>query len=286
MSATSTPDRTGTVADPVVYGPTRRGNTGPGRAFRFMASPAGSLVPVVVILVLWQLGSVAGVIDETFFPAPWDCAIALKDLVADGDLLSSVWITVQRILAGFALGVVPAVVVGIMMGLVPWLKVVLDPVIAILYPIPAVAILPLLLVIFGTGGTPIIVLGGIISFFPSAVNAMAGVQQNDQRLVLMARNMGASRAQILWKIVLPGALPSIFAGIRLSAGLALLGVIAGEFLAGSDGIGSLTWQYWQVYQISNMYATLAVIAAMGFTLTTVTLRVQRRFFNWTEGSTR
>jgi NitT/TauT family transport system permease protein len=286
MSTTSTSAPTTLDSAAVVYGPSRRGTKGPSRAFRFMASPAGSLVPVVVILALWQLGSEAGFIDETFFPAPWDCAVALKDLLADGGLLSNIWITLQRILAGFALGVVPAVVVGIMMGLVPWLKVVLDPVIAILYPIPAVAILPLLLVIFGTGGTPIIVLGAIISFFPSAVNAMAGVQQNDQRLVLMARNMGASRPQILWKIVLPGALPSIFAGIRLSAGLALLGVIAGEFLAGSDGIGSLTWQYWQVYQISNMYATLAVIAAMGFTLTTVTLRVQRRFFNWTEGSTR
>ncbi|WP_232678989.1 ABC transporter permease [Nocardioides sp. R-C-SC26] len=270
----------------VVYGPRKRGDTGPSRAFRVMASPFGSLVPVFTILVLWQLGSEAGWIDPTFFPAPLDCLAALRDLASEGDLASSIWITVQRILTGFALGVVPAIVVGIAMGLVPWVKVIIDPVIAILYPIPAVAMLPLLLVIFGTGGTPIIVLAGIISFFPSAVNAMAGVQQNDQRLVQMARNMGASRTQILWKIVLPGALPSIFAGIRLSAGLALLGVIAGEFLAGSDGIGSLTWQYWQVYQISNMYATLAVIAAMGFGLTTVTLRVQRRFFNWTEGTTR
>jgi len=100
----------------------------------------------------------------------------------------------------------------------------------------------------------------------------------------MARNLGAGRRQILWKVVLPGALPSIFAGIRLAAGLALLGTIAGEFLAASDGIGSMTWKYWQIYQITNMYATLAVIAAMGFLLTTVTLRVQRRYFSWTENA--
>lgn len=270
----------------VEYTPSKRGKAGRGPVYRALASPLGSVVPVVAILLLWQLGSTVGFIDATFFPAPTECVRSLVDLIASGDLLSAIAITVRRILLGFALGVVPAVVIGIAMGLLPWVKVLIDPVISILYPIPAVAMLPLLLVIFGTGSTPIIVLAGIISFFPSAVNAMAGVQQNDERLVLMARNMGASRAQVIRKIVLPGALPSIFAGIRLSAGLALLGVIAGEFLAGSDGIGSLTWQYWQVYQISNMYATLAVIAAMGFSLTTLTLRVQRRYFTWTEGTTR
>ncbi|TQJ30738.1 ABC transporter permease [Microbacterium sp. SLBN-146] len=274
------------TAQPTVveYGPNKRAQRGPSKAFRAMASPLGSLVPVVVILTLWQIGSMLGLIDRTFFPPPLDCFAALVNLLVEGDLLVNIWITVQRVLSGFALGVIPAVIVGITMGLLPWARVVIDPVISILYPIPAVALLPLLLVIFGTGSTPIVVLAGIISFFPTAVNSMAGVLQNDKRLSQMGRNMGASQRQLLWKIILPGALPSIFAGIRLSAGLALLGVIAGEFLAGSDGIGSLTWQYWQVYQITNMYATLAVIAAMGFTLTTVTLRIQRRYFNWTEGT--
>ncbi|TXK18673.1 ABC transporter permease [Homoserinibacter sp. GY 40078] len=268
----------------VEYTPDRRAQRGPGRVFQALSSPWGSLVPVVVLLALWQLGSVVGWIDKTFFPPPVDCFTALVNLITHGDLLVNIGITIQRVLFGFALGVVPAVVVGITMGLLPWARVVVDPIISILYPIPAVALLPLLLVIFGTGSTPIVVLAGIISFFPTAVNSMAGVLQNDRRLTQMARNLGSSRGQLLGKVVLPGALPSIFAGIRLSAGLALLGVIAGEFLAGSDGIGSLTWQYWQVYQITNMYATLAVIAAMGFTLTTVTLRIQRRYFNWTEGN--
>jgi ABC-type nitrate/sulfonate/bicarbonate transport system permease component len=269
---------------PVEYGPNRRVQAGPSRAFRAMSSPLGSLVPVLAIMLLWQLGSTVGIIDRTFFPPPTDCFEALVNLIASGELLGNLGISVQRVLTGFILGIVPAVIVGIAMGLVPWIRVVVDPIISILYPIPAVALLPLLLVIFGTGGTPIIVLAAIISFFPSAVNSMAGVLQNDVRLSMMATNLGATQRQLLWKIILPGALPSIFAGIRLSAGLALLGVIAGEFLAGSDGIGSLTWRYWQVYQIDNMYATLAVIAVVGFTLTTVTLRIQRRYFNWTEGS--
>lgn len=284
MSEQSVPARERAADEPVVrYAVDPRAERPPGRGFKLLSSGLGSMVPVVVVLALWQAGSMAGLIDKTFFPAPSECVQALVDLFSSGELLPNVGITAQRILLGFLLGVIPATLLGIAMGRSRWVRVLIDPLIAITYPIPVVAILPLLLVIFGTGGRPIVVLAGIISFFPAVVNAMSGVLQVDERLILMARNLGAGRQQILWKIVLPGALPSIFAGIRLAAGLALLGTIAGEFLAASDGVGSMTWRYWQIYQIDNMYATLAVIAAMGFFLTTVTLRVRRRFFSWTEG---
>lgn len=266
------------------YGADPNARRGRGPLFRLLGTPGGNLIPVAGILALWQLGSMTTLIDPTFFPAPTDCVKALVQLTRDGELLPNLLITLQRIVLGFVLGVSPAIIAGIAMARLPWVRVIVDPLIAITYPIPVIAILPLLLVIFGTGGRPIIVLAGIISFFPAAVNSLTGVLRVDERLVLMARNLGAGRRQILWKVVLPGALPSIFAGIRLAAGLALLGTIAGEFLAASDGIGSMTWKYWQIYQITNMYATLAVIAAMGFLLTTVTLRVQRRYFSWTENA--
>lgn len=257
---------------------------GPSAPFRIVASPLGSLIPVIGVLLLWELGSRTGIIDSTFFPAPSASFSALITLSSNGDLWPNIGTSLRRIALGFLLGVIPGIIIGICMARLRWARVILDPLIAIAYPIPVVAILPMLLVIFGIGSTPIIVLAGIISFFPAVVNSMAGVRQGDDKLILMTQNMGGTRWQILWKIVLPGALPSIFAGVRLAAGLALLGVIAGEFLAASDGIGSLTWRYWQIYQIDNMYATLAVIAAMGFLLTTALLRVQRRFFGWTEGS--
>ncbi|GAA2003442.1 ABC transporter permease [Nakamurella flavida] len=281
------PERT-TDAEPVVveYRSGGRVARGPSRAFRIISSPLGTLIPVLGVLLLWEIGSRSGIIDDTFFPAPSDSLAALFTLSSNGDLWPNIGVSIRRITLGFLLGVIPGIAVGIAMARLKWARVILDPLIAVAYPIPVVAILPMLLVIFGIGSTPIIVLAGIISFFPAVVNSMAGVRQGDERLILMAQNMGADRRQVLLRIVLPGALPSIFAGIRLAAGLALLGVIAGEFLAASDGIGSLTWRYWQIYQIDNMYATLAVIAAMGFLLTTALLRVQRRFFGWTEGTTR
>lgn len=267
-----------------VFKPNPRANRGPSRAYRILNSPGGSLIPVLAVLLIWEAGGRLGFIDSTFFPVPSESVTALFTLTVNGEILPNLLITLNRLILGFLLGVTPAVVIGVAMARVPWIKVLIDPIIAIVYPIPVIAILPLLLVIFGTGGLPIIVLAGIISFFPSVINTLSGVTRVDEKLILMTRNMGASDRQMLWKVILPGALPSIFAGIRLSAGLALLGAIAGEFLAASDGIGSMTWRYWQIYQIDNMYATLIVIAAMGFLLTTVTLRVQRRYFNWTENA--
>lgn len=283
MSSTATDGAPDHQATAVQYGPPTRPVRGPGRAMRFLASPVGALVPVLAVLALWQVGGAIGLINETFFPVPSRIAVALWDLIRSGNIGSNLLVTAERVIGGFLLGVIPAVVVGIVMARVRWVGVLVDPLIAATYPIPVIAILPLLLVIFGTGSTPIIVLAGIISFYPAVVNTLAGVRQVDERLVLMAQNMGASGRQALWKIVLPGALPSIFAGVRLAAGLALLGAVAGEFLAASTGIGSMTWQYWQVYQISNMYATLVVIAAFGFVITVTMLRVQRRYFGWSSG---
>lgn len=281
MTGSSMPTQNETT---FTFGAAAHLDEGPGRTMRFLTSPLGALVPVLVVLLLWELGGAVGLIDPVFFPVPSRIVIALGNLTADGFIGDNLLITLRRVLLGFALGTVPAVIIGVFMARIRWVGVIIDPLIAATYPIPVIAILPLLLVIFGTGSTPIIVLAGIISFYPAVVNTLSGVRQIDERLVLMARNMGASRGQVLRKIVLPGSLPSIFAGLRLGAGLALLGTVAGEFLAASDGIGSLTWQYWQVYQISNMYATLVVIAAMGFAITLITLRIQRRYFSWSGGT--
>ena len=183
---------------------------GPSRPFRIISSPLGSLIPVIGVLLLWELGSRTGIIDSTFFPAPSASFSALITLSSNGDLWPNIGVSLRRIAFGFLLGVIPGIIIGICMARLRWARVILDPLIAIAYPIPVVAILPMLLVIFGIGSTPIIVLAGIISFFPAVVNSMAGVRQGDDRLILMTQNMGGTRWQILWKIVLPGALPSIF----------------------------------------------------------------------------
>lgn len=266
--------------------PSESRRVGPNWFERLMDSTLGTLVPVVGFVLLWEAGSALEVIDQTFFPAPHLILTALADLTREGVIVEDVSITLQRLALGFVIGTVPAVVLGVLMARVRWIAAIVDPLISVTYPVPMIAVLPLLLVIFGLGSPPIIALSSIICFYPAVVSTLAGVRQVDERLVQMAQNMGASRRQVLWKIALPGALPSIFAGLRLGVGLALLGAVAGEFIAASEGIGARTWRYWQIYQITNMYATLVVIATLGFTLITGTLQIEKRLFNWSESSRR
>jgi ABC-type nitrate/sulfonate/bicarbonate transport system permease component len=256
---------------------------GPGRFDRFMRTPLGAILPVAAVIILWEVGGRLGLIDEVFFPVPTRIVDSLLELSGEGIVTEQLWVTVQRVALGFAIGTIPAVVLGLLMGRVRWIEAIFDPLITVTYPIPHLATLPLLLVIFGLGSPPIIALAAIVCFYPAVVSSLAGVRQIDERLVLMARNMGASKRTVLLKIVLPGALPAVFAGLRLALGLALLGTVAGEFVASDTGIGAQTWQYWQVYQITNMYATLLVTVALGFVLITGAQWVERRFFGWSLG---
>lgn len=259
-------------------------DTGPNAFERVMASPIGTVLPVIGVLVLWETFSRLQWIDPVFFPAPSRIALALRDLMQRGIIVENLGITLHRVAMGFIIGTTPAVIIGIAIARVRWVYLILDPLISLTYPIPHIATLPLLLVIFGLGSPPIIALATIVCFYPAIVSTTVGVRQVDERLVAMAQNLGATRRQILWKIVLPGALPAIFGGLRLGLGLALLGTVAGEFVAASAGIGAQTWIYWQIYQISNMYATLVVIVATGFLLTNVMLFIERRVFGWAQAT--
>jgi NitT/TauT family transport system permease protein len=238
------------------------------------------------VVVLWEIGGRLGIIDATFFPQPSRIVAALVRLSEEGVILQNLLVTLKRMAAGFVIGTIPAVLIGVMLARLKWASLIIDPLISLTYPIPHIATLPLLLVIFGLGSPPIIALSAIVCFYPAVVNTAAGVRQVDERLIQMARNMGASGSQLLWKIILPAALPTMFAGLRLGLGLALLGAIAGEFVAASEGIGAQTWLYWQVYKIEEMYATLLVIIAVGFAMTNIMLFLERRFFGWSRAAQR
>lgn len=247
-----------------------------------MDSPLGTIIPIVLAIFVWELAARFSVVDRVFFPPPTTIGRAFWRLVVDGTLVTETFSTLRRYVAGFLFGSVPAVFLGVAMARLRWVRALIDPIISVLYPIPSVAYLPLLLVVFGLGSPPIIALAAILSFYPSVINSAAAIVQVDEKLHRMSENMGASRAQTLFKITLPAAMPTIFAGLRLAAGAALLGVIVGEFVASGDGIGAKTWRYWQIYQVDRMYATLVVIAALGLIVTQLGLTIQRRYFGWHE----
>jgi ABC-type nitrate/sulfonate/bicarbonate transport system permease component len=283
VSAKSLPVEQATGRVPIASIVAPRRLTASDRIYRALkGTPLGTVIPIAIALGLWECFSDFGIIDRTFFPPPHIVARTTAGLVWRGAILTQLGITAERIAFGFAFGAAPAVVIGLLVGRFRWVSLMFEPLINLTYPIPHLAILPLLLVIFGLGSAPIIALAAIVCFYPAVVNTVAAVRQVDEGLVRMARNLGASERTVLSKIILPASLPTVFAGLRLAAGLALLGVIAGEFVAGSTGIGAQAWAYWNIYQIPNMYGALTIIVLFGFVLTHGLAYLQGRLFGWDE----
>lgn len=221
----------------------------------------------VMLLSVWEILSRTETVDPKFWPPPsslWDVAVNLfehKDLA--GDIRISLW----RILAGFLLGAIPGILLGLIMGLNWPLRVLLMPIASAIYALPKIAVLPLVIIAFGIGETSKIMIVAISIFFLVALNTMAGVLAIDPQHRAVAQNLGANRWDIFWTVALPGSLPSIFTGLKLSIGFALVVIVGTEFLAAKQGIGFMIWQNWQTFRIPQMYVGLIITGIMGWGLT-------------------
>jgi ABC-type nitrate/sulfonate/bicarbonate transport system permease component len=220
-----------------------------------------ALAPLVLLLA-WELLVQAGILDRRFFPAPSVVADRFMEL-ARTTLPAHIGISLTRAAVGFILGAIPAVLLGVLMGLVPIVRAALQPIVGALFAIPKVAILPLVMLIFGLGEQSKWAIIAIAVFFQVLISTTAGVANIDRIYLDVGRNFGAGRLATLWTIALPGALPVIFAGIRLGWGVSLLLLVTAEMVAAKSGLGYLIWQSWQTFIIEDMYVGLLTIAALG-----------------------
>ena len=222
-------------------------------------------ITAAVLLAGWEWSSQAGWFSPLFFPAPSNVLRALARLISSGELSMHISATLSRVFLGLALGGIPGLAVGLGMGWSRWLRTAVDPFVAAAHPIPKIAILPLFMIIFGLGETSKVVVVAVATFFPIAINAMAGVQQISPILFEVARNYGASPIRVFTRVVVPGSLSMILAGVRLSLNMALLITIAVELVTAQRGLGALIWLAWETLRTENLYAGLAVIIALGVT---------------------
>ncbi|MGE3909637.1 MAG: ABC transporter permease [Chloroflexota bacterium] len=221
-----------------------------------------ALVAPILLLVLWELAVQARLLNRGFFPAPSAIGGAFLHL-AGTTLPGDIAISMSRAAIGFLIGAIPAVLLGVVMGLVPLVRAALQPIVGALFSIPKVAILPLMIVIFGLGEGSKWAIISIAVFFQVLISTTAGVANIDRIYLDVGRNFGAGRLATFWTIALPGALPVIFAGIRLGWGVSLLLLVNAEMIAAKSGLGYLIWQSWQVYQIEEMYVGIVTVAALG-----------------------
>ena len=244
-----------------------RAQTSSGHARRPLLSRQAAerivtLLAPLILLLLWEALVQARLLDRRFFPAPSSIVGTFVSL-AQTSLAGHIGISLSRAAIGFLIGAVPAILLGVVMGLVPLVRAALQPIVGALFAIPKVAILPLIMLIFGLGEQSKWAIIATAVFFQVLISTTAGVANIDRIYLDVGRNFGAGRLATFWTIALPGALPLIFAGIRLGWGVSLLLLVTAEMVAAKSGLGYLIWQSWQTFTIEEMYVGLVTIAVLG-----------------------
>ena len=239
-----------------------------------------SIVSVIVVLILWEVMVNVGIVDGRFFPGPSSIFNAFIGLLSTGELLEHFWISLSRLGIGYLLGAIPALIIGMIMGLSTYFRAVLYPIVAATYPIPKSAVLPLIILIFGLGEMSKIVAVAIGVFYIVLLNSMAGVLNLEQKYLDVGRNFKASRFNVFFTIALPGASPQIFTGLKLSMGIGLILIVMAEMLGANSGIGYKIWDSWQVLSIDKIYVYLAVISVMGFVSMGMIDLIERKVIPW------
>ncbi len=220
-------------------------------------------MPVVIFLAIWEVVARLNLTPGQFFFPPFSTVVGeFYYLTANGVLGDNFLSSLVRVLIGFCAGSIAGLAIGMIMGWRDFVHKALNPIISLLYPIPALGWLPLLMLWLGIGEALPITIIFICSFFPVLYNTVTGIRNVDKDYIRVARTLGASDAKILTTVVVPLALPNIFTGLRLEAGMAWRVIIAAEMVAIPTGIGALMMRAESLIRIDIIIVCLIVLAVM------------------------
>lgn len=238
---------------------------------------------VLFALVAWYLASTSKlhfVVRLENVPSPVVVGKTLVTLLATSKIYVHILVSIERILIGFSFAALLGIPIGLLMGRSRIAEDIIMPYIEILRPIPAVAWIPMAILLWPTEESSIIYITFLGAFFPIVLNTVHGVEQTPEVLVRAAQSLGARRASIFWYIVLPGALPSIVTGLAIAMGVAWFSLLAGEIISGQYGIGYFTWSSYTLVQYPEIIIGMILIGMLG-TLSTALVRLAAQpFLRW------
>ncbi len=252
------------------------------RRLSVSASTARRIASTLFIVVVWQVLVQSGRLNELFLPAPLSVLRAMWQLTVSGTLPWAVLVSLNRVAQGFVAGSAVGIVLGLLAGAVPWIEDVVDPWIAAMYPIPKSALFPLFMLWFGLGDPSKIVTIAVGVLFLVLVNTITGVKSINPLLVKAAIDLGATRTQVFVKVILPGALPNIFTGLRLGAGMALILVFITEIEATKAGLGFLLWDAFQLLDTTRVFVGVVTFGLLGVATTMLLGRLERACCPWAQ----
>ena len=232
----------------------------------------------IAILIAWQLLAMRGAPDYVLAPADivkhFVAALGTRELYADA------WASLARALPGFAIGTLLGIALGLAAGIRRAFDELLSPLVFLTYPVPKIVMLPLFMLWFGIGDVSKIMIIALACFYPAFINAYYGARATPRILVWSARNMGADDAQIFRRVVLPGALPQIFAGMRVALALSFIVMFATEMINARSGLGHLIREAENSLRFDLMYVSLVTIAVLGYAGDRLLRYTRRRTLPW------
>ena len=235
---------------------------------------------IIIVVAAWEIGVRIGEVSSLFFPAPSVILLTFVRLIANGKLLTNAGASFLRVFWGLALGGGAGLILGFVMGWSHRLYGLIDPLIAAAHPVPKIAILPIIMILFGIGESSKVVIVAVTTFFPMLINTIAGVRQISPIHFEVAKNYGADITKIFTRVILPGSLPLVLTGVRLAFNMALLMTIAVELVAAQKGLGAMIWMAWQTLRTEGLYVSLFVTAGLGILFNFFLQRITFHLIPW------
>lgn len=234
----------------------------------------------LVLLAAWELGSRTGLIPARILAAPSTVLVTLWSMIVSGELPSNLLVSFGRAVAGLAIGLAIGTGLGLVAGLSKPGEAAVDPIMQIKRTIPVVALTPLFIVWFGIGETPKVALIAFATIFPVYLNLYAGIRGVDVRLVDAAKSFGLSRLDIVWHVVLPGALPAFFTGLRYALSIAIIMLVIAEQINATAGLGYLINNARDFMRTDIIVVCLLVYAALGLLADAVVRLLEKASLAW------
>lgn len=235
---------------------------------------------LLVFVLIWQFASQFSLVDPSVIPPFTTVVAAMVHGFVDGSLFNNMLVSLRRSGIAFSIAVALAIPLGLFMGSFRRFEDVVDSLLQLFRQTSALAIYPIFILLLGLGETSKVMLICWAAFFPILLNTISGVKLVDRRLIEMARVFGASRADIFKRVVLPAATPAIFVGLRLSATISLLLLVAAEMIGASRGLGFMIINSQYNFRIPTMFAAIVLLALIGLVVNYVLLVLQRWFCRW------
>jgi NitT/TauT family transport system permease protein len=251
-----------------------------GAGFVPASSRYAGWIAILLVIALWQVAGSAGWVNPLFLPAPSSIALAIWKLAISGALWHHLSVSIMRIGAGWLLGTGTGIIVGFAIGLSTLARSVGITFISALFPIPKIALLPLLILWLGIGEEPKIATIALGVFFSTAISVYSGVDSVPRNLIRMAQSFNVPFPLIVRHVIWPGALPSILAGFRITASVALLLVVSAEMIGAEFGIGAFVLQAGNLMQTDQLLAGVVILSLFGLAIGRLINLLETRLLHW------